>query len=914
MNDLSNERKKEVPERRSRAKPLSRPPDRQQEAMTQLRQKALANQMRKAKKADADDLNNDLKNKIQTDFSKIPSVGFEDKNAKDLIAARERPSRLHVEDILTQPMKVTFYTSYHVSTHETYENKGIQVTSAAYVPLCKETANLALRSLARGSSRRYFSSEAFEEIKRALIFDDEAAAGKVRILLSQYGISDSSEVGKCLDILHDREFLPGRDMERFYQAMHLKDRINPKTGDNYKPKEIARLRHEVTNVINEYTPDVKGIQPVTFMSFHNLSDLQKQKRMLDNYFSEHLLAGDKNRGIGNLAGSVSTGQLKKLLKRTDLTPEEAALLKHAMNLHAAIKVSEMSHQELGIVRSIQRSTRKHLMQSHMGAGAFLSWDVSRMISRTLKYTLKNAALTGKGTKYGLKIAMRPVRTLEINVNKALRVNPAINQVLVQYADPVMNRMRNTVTSASRTFDRMQQGRHQIRKKQSAIKSRTIRFFRDPFRLREMAKKRLSKTKIWKKAAKKIAPVRNAASFIQHILAKAVAATSAAVQTILSLLSGILLVFLLLLLLFVVFYFLITTFLNMFTLNADAGDTDTAILNRCIQTMNQMYENQMDEIDRITTGGQYRNVTVNFREVKDDAAYAENDSEEEGSTIYAYTNSREILSLAKVYFDFDLEGADPDEVLEYVRKLYNGSHTYYLTETPVYDTDEDGNLYVSAYDATIDYTTYYFNSIFSCQLANDSYGGSAVLGSDLTGSDVAQQIWNYCKSAGWSDAACAAILGNAAQESGGTLISGIHPSAHGSGGRGILGFTYSPDSKRSDDGMGLVRYADSQGTDWTDLKTQLDYFILCQKGIWGSMWSSDSQTAKEFRRAEYTVPSCSFEQFTKLQDVDQATMVFLCAYENCGIRNARWETRSREANKAYRLYATAATDSQEQEVS
>ena len=230
-----------MPERRSRAKPLSRPPSRQQEAITQVRQKALADQMRKAKKADADHLNKDLKNMIQTDFSKIPSVTSEDKNAKDLIAARERPSRLHVEDILTQPMKVTFYTSYHVSTHETYENKGIQVTAAAYVPLCKETANLALRSLARGSSRRYFSSEAFEEIKRTLIFDDEAAESKVRILLLKYGISDSGEVEKCLDILHDREFLPGRDMERFYQTMHLKDRINPKTGDTYKPKEIARL-------------------------------------------------------------------------------------------------------------------------------------------------------------------------------------------------------------------------------------------------------------------------------------------------------------------------------------------------------------------------------------------------------------------------------------------------------------------------------------------------------------------------------------------------------------------------------------------------------------------------------------------------------------------------------------------------
>ena len=273
MNDLRNERKKEMPLRRSRAKPLSRPPSRQQEAITQVRQKALADHMRKAKNADADHLNKDLKNMIQTDFSKIPPVTSEDKNAKDLIAARERPSRLHVEDILTQPMKVTFYTSYHVSTHETYENKGIQVTAAAYVPLCKETANLALRSLARGSSRRYFSSEAFEEIKRTLIFDDEAAESKVRILLSKYGISDSGEVEKCLDILHDREFLPGRDMERFYQTMHLKDRINPKTGDTYKPKEIARLRHELTSVINEYTPDIKGIQPGTFMSYH----LKKRK-------------------------------------------------------------------------------------------------------------------------------------------------------------------------------------------------------------------------------------------------------------------------------------------------------------------------------------------------------------------------------------------------------------------------------------------------------------------------------------------------------------------------------------------------------------------------------------------------------------------------------------------------------------
>ena len=860
-----------------------------------------------------EELNANLMESSDLSYEGIEPLLSDDDDPNTIAATRDKPSRLHVDDIITIPTKLTIYMAYQITTNGTYENTGIHTTASVYVPTAIFAANTALKWLSNGAVKNYLQSNAFREIKQVLVFDSQSAAGDIRNLLLRYGINNEDKIQKALDVISGDNFIPGRDMSLLYNSMDLSNVVNPQTGNLFTPAEISDFRHELLTIINSNTPDVEGINPETLMNLKDRKGLLEQQKMINQYLRKHLLTGTRNRGLGNLAGTVSVRQLRNLLKRTDLTAEEIAVIKHALKLHAAIKTSEMSHKKLGITRNIRRHARKLLINTHVGSGAFLLLDLVRMTTRTLKYTMRSAAQMGKGIKYGLALASRPIRSAALMVNRAIRINPVIDHAMTGYVDPVVNRVRNVVDHASDTVRNVHTRRSHIRQRARNFSRETRKFFRDPFRIRERTMSRLAKTKAGKAVKKATAPVKNIVNMVRAAIAKVVATIAAVVSTILSLLSGILIVLLLILLLFVIIYFLIATFMNMFTLNADASDSDTAILNRCIETINSMYENQMSSINSITNGGRYRNVTVNIRQVKDEEEYSNNDSDSEGSNIYAYTNSREILSMAKVYFDFDLDGASETEVLNYVKQLYNGSHTYYVTETPVYAEDDEGNSYIAEYDATIDYTTYYFNAIFNCQLLNDSYGGSAILGSDISGGVVAEQMWNYFKSAGWSDAACAAALGNAAQESGGTLISGINPAAHGSGGRGVFGFTYSPDSKKSDDGMGLVRYAESQGTDWTDLKTQLDYFVLCQQGVWGSMWNSNSQTAKEFRNAGYTVPACSFEQFTQLHDVNQATMVFLCAYENCGIRNARWETRSREANKAYSLYAgTTAESSPEEE--
>ena len=121
-----------------------------------------------------------------------------------------------------------------------------------------------------------------------------------------------------------------------------------------------------------------------------------------------------------------------------------------------------------------------------------------------------------------------------------------------------------------------------------------------------------------------------------------------------------------------------------------------------------------------------------------------------------TNSAEILSMATVYFDFDLEDAGERKVKDYVKKLYNGSHQTTIATRTYNFTDEDGDPYTVT-DADVTLTTYYFNGLFDCELT-DSYG-------TLSGTTTTMQVWNYFRSAGFSEEATAGIMGNLYQESG-----------------------------------------------------------------------------------------------------------------------------------------------------
>src|SRR5699024_7226337 len=127
------------------------------------------------------------------------------------------------------------------------------------------------------------------------------------------------------------------------------------------------------------------------------------------------------------------------------------------------------------------------------------------------------------------------------------------------------------------------------------------------------------------------------------------------------------------------------------------------------------------------------------------------------------------------------------------------------------TDEEGNQY-TVVDADVTLTTYYFNGLFDCQLT-DSYG-------TLSGTTTTMQIWNYFRSAGFSEESTAAIMGNFYQES------GCDPTCIQGNGAGPAAGIAQWENINTQTGRWklLYDYCAARGKDWTDLQCQLDYLI------------------------------------------------------------------------------------------
>ncbi len=135
------------------------------------------------------------------------------------------------------------------------------------------------------------------------------------------------------------------------------------------------------------------------------------------------------------------------------------------------------------------------------------------------------------------------------------------------------------------------------------------------------------------------------------------------------------------------------------------------------------------------------------------------------------------------------------------------------------------------------------------------------------SDTAKIVWDYFKSKGLSNVACAAILGNIERES------HFNSSAQESGGSGIglVQWTYS--SRK----QGLLNYASSQNKDWTDIYVQLDY-----------IWSELSVNYKS-----------TLQMLQSATNVDDATTAFEKGYEQAGV--VALDERKQYANYWYNQF-------------
>lgn len=119
-----------------------------------------------------------------------------------------------------------------------------------------------------------------------------------------------------------------------------------------------------------------------------------------------------------------------------------------------------------------------------------------------------------------------------------------------------------------------------------------------------------------------------------------------------------------------------------------------------------------------------------------------------------------------------------------------------------------------------------------QYAFNKANGLPVDTGPLQGSENFDKIWNYFKKQGFSDSGTAGIMANLQAES------GLNPAQkqHGGGpGRGLAQW----EGPRFDS---LVSYANSRGTDWTDLKTQLDFLMKEMSSDYSSSFYDSFKTS------------------------------------------------------------------------
>ena len=138
---------------------------------------------------------------------------------------------------------------------------------------------------------------------------------------------------------------------------------------------------------------------------------------------------------------------------------------------------------------------------------------------------------------------------------------------------------------------------------------------------------------------------------------------------------------------------------------------------CLKKIETLYKEQQKSLASYNENGAYRHVKIKKVDKKSNSMY----NDDLGFT--ETTNTAEMMAMAQVYFDFDLDDASEEDIGAYLSGLYSGSHTMDIKEKDHYTKDKDGKKVLDYTDAEITVTTYYFDDLFDCVLGSSGMYGS-----------------------------------------------------------------------------------------------------------------------------------------------------------------------------------------------
>ena len=545
----------------------------------------------------------------------------------------------------------------------------------------------------------------------------------------------------------------------------------------------------------------------------------------------------------NGSGAQMQVMILKMLKKGGLDKETEECLKCMLPLAKNKTLIEKPSRFRRITNMVLGCVKRSLKQTEAGQGLVFILDLYNRAKKTLYLGLSAMRAAMNSGRIASKLALKATLEAAVKVAK-IEAKTAAGNVVVKQAESAAKTISQHMERVEERAKKKQERRQQKEKKR-----------RDPFGIRSKTAeiKQSVKNKLLSKIPDRVKNNKavQAISSIRNKLANKFASMSAAVHQLTHYLALFAFFLLLLIFLYIIIDILIMSIAGAF----DASSVDEDIRIKILEQIQDSYTEQLNYIDSLNS--QYDEVNIIFNDVKSDS-YDEEEHMPSESFIET-TNSAEILSMALIYFDYDLEDADESEVLNYVRQLYNGSHQLTVkTSTEIISVDEETEETETWTTATVTLTTYYFDQLFDCSLM-DSY---SVITPTLSGGSVELQVWLYFTQLGFSEESTAGIMGNIYQESkfDSTLLQNGHGPAAGL-------FQWENYLTKSSRWLSLYNFATARGTDWTDLQTQLDYAMTEIPGELSTYGSKMGLTA-----------------FQNLTDVAKATEEFEKSFERAGKPN------------------------------
>lgn len=160
--------------------------------------------------------------------------------------------------------------------------------------------------------------------------------------------------------------------------------------------------------------------------------------------------------------------------------------------------------------------------------------------------------------------------------------------------------------------------------------------------------------------------------------------------------------------------------------------------------------------------------------------------------------------------------------------------------------------------------------------------------NISDSSVAKQIWDYFKSKGWSDYACAALIGNIEAECG---MKVVQQEAGGTG-IGMVQWSYGRRTK-------FLKWLDVKGYNLSNVEAQCEYLLI--ENVWykGNMTLYNSGGLKHQSKAS-SLSEFGTYSYSQLSD---AVDDFLWHWESPNYKYAQWDRRQGAAQDAYNLFAS-----------